>query len=225
LTRESSQPTSRTSLDLCRLFAAGDVFLSDEQRRILASYLDLLMRWSKRMSLTGFRTHEAAAEGLLFDAIAVASLLARDAHVVDVGAGAGGLATALSVLRPDLALVLVEARSRRAAFLRAVRRELGLTTMTVVEGRVEDAAIHDADAVYARALMGPRDWQALARTIVRPTGTILCLTAHPLEPSERDPALAVVAEERYSLPESGLPRVVTALRSSPREGSSGGEAG
>jgi 16S rRNA (guanine527-N7)-methyltransferase len=205
---------------VAELFAAAGSPVEPAGVEVLEAYLTLLLRWSRRMSLTGFADRRSAAEGLLLDAVELAPLIPRSARVVDVGAGAGGLATALRVIRPDLALAVVEPRSRRAAFLRAVRRELRLERVDVIEGRADRAALPwPADAAYARAVMPLAEWIPLGAGLVRPGGLVLCLSAEPVEPQVVPPGLTAVGERRYRVPSSGAGRVVTALATGSQDGS------
>lgn len=196
-------------------FEAAGRAPTPEQAEALGVYLDLLLRWSGRMNLTGFRSAEAAAEGLLVDALFVEPLLPDRALVLDVGAGAGGLAVALAVLRPDLALRLVEPRAKRAAFLRALRRALGLVAFEVVEARAQSLEPASVDGAYARAVLPPGEWLQLGRRLVRPGGVVLSLSARPLAAAEVPGGLVVAGERRYELPRSKAPRVVTALVRAP----------
>jgi 16S rRNA (guanine527-N7)-methyltransferase len=204
--------------DLVSLFSRSSCPLSPDRADLLGAYLELLLRWSRRVNLTGFREPLAAAEGLLYDGAELAPLLPAGAAVLDVGAGAGGLAVTLAVLRPDLGVRLVEPREKRAAFLRAVVRELGLSPrLQVVQARAEALrGLPDPapDAAYARAVMPPEQWIPLGASLLRPGGHVLCLTASPLAALgvAIPPALSVEAERVYALPITGASRVVTALR-------------
>ena len=207
-----------------RLFASSISPVSAEQAASLAAYLALLLKWSRRINLTGFRDAASAAEGLLYDAGELAPMLGRGAAVLDVGAGAGGLAVALAVLRADITLTLVEPRVKRAVFLRTLRRELGLVDrMTVVEARAEELEVEHqgaeaSDVAYAQAVMPPEKWLPLGATLVRPGGAVVALTARALAPHQVPAELAVVDERTYRLPDSGAPRVVTKLESQVRAG-------
>ncbi len=82
----------------------------------------------------------------------VAPLL-KPGIVGDVGSGAGLPGLVLAVARPDCHLVLIEPMERRVDWLRHEAKELGLTNVTVVRARAEDARL-DAplDQVTARAV-------------------------------------------------------------------------
>jgi 16S rRNA (guanine527-N7)-methyltransferase len=195
--------------------------LSQQGLETLCAYLDLLFEWSQRINLTGFKDVPSAAEGLLYDAVEIAPFVPQHAVVLDVGAGAGGLSVALSALRPDIALRLVEPRTKRMAFLRAVVRELSLSArVEVINERAENLPSEltsGLDVAYAQAVMPPSRWLELARGLVKDAGLVLCLTSKTL--AELDvtiPASLTSKSERcYHLPLSGTPRVVTAFLKRP----------
>jgi 16S rRNA (guanine527-N7)-methyltransferase len=199
-------------LDLLDLFALSPTPLDRDGAEVLACYLDLLARWSARINLTGLRDPSTAAEGLLYDAVEVAPLISQGARVIDVGAGAGGLAAALTIIRPDLGIRLCEPRQKRAAFLRKARRELGFDRWEVVQERAEAIAEGDADATYAQAVMPPQQWLPLGRSLVRDNGAVLCLTAAPVPPEAIPADLKLRVRRTYRLPRSGAPREVTLFR-------------
>jgi 16S rRNA (guanine527-N7)-methyltransferase len=102
-------------------------------------YLALLESWNRVHALTsldaGLRMEE-----LLLDAAALFPLLAAlpaQATVVDFGSGMGIPAVPLAMARPDLHVVALEKASKKVAFLRQVRLELGLGNLEVVQGRAE----------------------------------------------------------------------------------------
>ena len=80
--------------------------------------------------------------------------------MLDLGSGGGLPGLVLASYRPELELTLLEARQRACRFLRDSVATLGLTRVTVVEGRAEDAArradLRQAfDAVVARSFGPP----------------------------------------------------------------------
>ncbi len=198
--------------DLLALFARGPAPLDRGGAEALGAYLSLLLRWSARINLTGSRDPSDAAERLLYDAAEVAPLVPEGARVLDVGAGAGGLAAGLTVLRPDLRLWLCEPRQKRAAFLRRARRELAFDRWEVVQARAEELEPHAADVTYAQAVMPPERWLPLAWNLVRPGGGVVCLTAAPVPAGAVPGGLDLETRRTYRLPRSGSPREVTLFR-------------
>ena len=109
----------------------------------LARYLDELYLWNRRVNLTAVpraqaeSRHTGEARRLL-----AAAEPARDARVVDIGAGGGVPGIVMAILRPDLHLTLVEADRRRAGFLIHVAAVCACSRVTVVSRRAEELG-HD----------------------------------------------------------------------------------
>lgn len=113
------------------------------------------------MNLTAIRDADEAWERHIFDALTLLPVLGElgeGARVIDVGSGGGLPGIPLAIVRPDLAVVLLEPTGKKAAFLRHAAEELGLTNVEVVRERAEvmgasGGAHRDGyDAVVARAV-------------------------------------------------------------------------
>lgn len=96
----------------------------------LYAYYSLLTRWNRRINLTALPLDpptDRTIDRLLVEPLAAAPLLsaASPGPWLDLGSGGGSPAIPLS-LALDRKVTLVEARDRKAAFLRAVVRDLGL---------------------------------------------------------------------------------------------------
>lgn len=78
-------------------------------------------------------------------------------RVLDVGSGAGFPGLPLAIVRPRVAVTVLEATGKKVAFLRRVADELGLDNVTALNFRAEEAAHHPtlrehSDIVLARAV-------------------------------------------------------------------------
>ena len=94
--------------------------------------------------------------------------------LVDIGSGAGLPGIVLAMMRPELAVTLLEPMERRCRFLSGCVAELGLANARVLRGRAEDATLR-ADVATARAV-APLDRLAeLAVRVVRPGGLVLAI--------------------------------------------------
>src|SRR5690606_40498668 len=82
----------------------------------------------------------------------VEAVAGAQARVVDVGSGAGlpGLVMAASL--PEAAIILVERRRRRGAFLELAASRLGLANVRVVKGDVKELSDVCADVITAQAV-------------------------------------------------------------------------
>ncbi len=84
---------------------------------------------------------------------ALVAPLLRPGRVGDVGSGAGLPGLVLAIARPDCHLVLIEPMERRVDWLIQEASDLGLTNVTVVRARAEEAKLDvPLDQVTARAV-------------------------------------------------------------------------
>jgi len=125
----------------------------------LAGFVELLQRWNARMNLTAL--DESTDEGLdrliVEPLVAVRHLPKPDAAVMDIGSGGGSPAIPMKLAAPGLSLIMVESKTRKAAFLREVVRQLELGRTHVEPARYEELLprpdLHEAvDAVTIRAV-------------------------------------------------------------------------
>jgi len=129
--------------DLLR--AQGDrwgIRLSDHQMDQFESYLKLIQLWQERVvRLVGDARAEKLVGEHLGDSLAVYRCIGswRDKRVIDIGSGAGFPGITLKLIEPALVITLLESSSKKAAFLRKVSVELGLSDVGVVRDRAEDA--------------------------------------------------------------------------------------
>ena len=132
--------------------------------------------------LIGPREVSRLWERHVLNSAAVAEAIPRDAHVVDVGSGAGLPGIPLGLARPDVALTLVEPMSRRVEFLDQAVAELapdGGRPWRVVRGRAEErsvaAAVGAVDVVTARAVAPLPRLVAWCRGLMRPGTQLVAL--------------------------------------------------
>jgi 16S rRNA (guanine527-N7)-methyltransferase len=127
----------------------SDVSRETQQIR---KYVSLLNRWNSSINLIGPISDADLETRHIQDGRFLASLLPSGrTRILDLGSGGGLPGIPIAIDRPDLAIGLVESDRRKASFLRAVRRELGLT-YDVYGQRIETLPCQNADVVTARAL-------------------------------------------------------------------------
>ncbi len=149
------------------------------QTRKKTRYLTEIQRWSRRLSLVGpSRRDLKGLEQLYRESLLFLPLIPKGSRVLDVGSGIGFPGIPLALERPDVHMVLLEPRARRAAFLRHIVLHLALSSVEVVEAPLESyTPSSPVDRVVVRALpAGP--WKQLKkrfRTWLAPGGCLLRL--------------------------------------------------
>lgn len=142
----------------------------------LVEYLLLLDRWNARMNLTALDDPDSAVDRLIVEPVLAAAAIDADARsLVDVGSGGGSPAIPLKISRPDLALTMVEVKTRKSVFLREVVRHLGLTGCLVETARFEQVltkpSLYGAvDVVSVRAVRAEVEQLRLFSEVLGPGG-------------------------------------------------------
>lgn len=124
--------------------------LSEEAIARMCAHWRLVEQWGTRLNLTSIRDPELAAWRHYRDSAEALRVL-HTGPWVDMGSGAGFPGIPLAILRPDVAITLVEPRRKRVSFLKTVVSELTLENVTVHEGRSTDPPLEAFEAVVTRA--------------------------------------------------------------------------
>ncbi len=96
--------------------------------------------------------------------------------LVDIGSGAGLPGIPIKIVKPSLRMLLVESRQRRASFLSAIVRELGLTGIQVLSERVLTVPANwrgAFDGAVARCAGSSESTMRLGAEFVRRGGTVV----------------------------------------------------
>lgn len=144
-----------------RARAAG-LSLDSALLQSLTAYYLLLAKWNAKVNLTAFSLGpngcDEAVDRLLIEPLLAARYVPSDARfLLDAGSGGGSPAIPLRLAVPRLHLWMVEAKTRKAVFLRECVRTLGLAHACVEPARFEAllsrADLHEAmDIVSIRAV-------------------------------------------------------------------------
>lgn len=148
---------------------------------LLERYYTLLFRWNAKINLTS--RLEPAGQDESIDRLLIEPLVAArhiQPHVrslIDIGSGGGSPAIPLVLATPRLHLRMVEAKTRKAVFLREAIRELQIGRAEVETSRFEELLarpeLHEGlDIVTVRAVrVEPRTLLGL-QAFLRPGGQI-----------------------------------------------------
>ena len=123
--------------------------------------------------------------------------LLRPGLVGDVGSGAGLPGLVLAIARPDVTFVLIEPMERRVAWLNDQVAALGLTNVTVVRARAEEARLeHPLDQVTARAVSAFGKLIPLTAPLLRAGGELILMKG---EGAQREIEAAAKPIRKYGL--------------------------
>jgi 16S rRNA (guanine527-N7)-methyltransferase len=128
----------------------GGVRVSNEHVGSLFRYFELLRRWNKTVNLTALPLDKPTAQTfdrLFVEPLSVARVLGSPTdRWFDLGSGGGSPAIPLKIALTSVQLTMVEARTRKASFLREAVRELRLAATDVLNDRFETLRQHPSAA-------------------------------------------------------------------------------
>lgn len=129
---------------------ALNLVLSNEQHQQLLAYVILLDKWNKVYNLTSVRDPNEMISRHILDSLAILPYLTGKT-LLDVGTGAGLPGIPIAIVKPKMAVTLLDSNSKKTRFLQQAKAELNLSNVAVVHSRVEQAELPKFDSVTARA--------------------------------------------------------------------------
>jgi len=174
---------------LTRRGARVGLFLNDDLVERLATFYALLSRWNQKINLTSLSDPDEAIDRLILEPLLAARYVPPAATgFMDVGSGGGSPAIPLKLAIPHLQLTMVEAKTRKSAFLREAARQLDLGSTQVETTRVEELLarpqLHEAfDLITTRAVRIEARMLNTVQAFLKPGGHVL-LFRGPHGPAE-----------------------------------------
>jgi 16S rRNA (guanine527-N7)-methyltransferase len=111
---------------------------SENQINAFITYLTDLKKWNKTYNLTALKTDKDIVIKHFIDSLLYLNAIPEGRVIVaDIGSGAGPPGLPLKIIRPDLEMTLIEPSRKKASFLRHMVRTLNLSSIVVLEERVE----------------------------------------------------------------------------------------
>ncbi|MEO0071231.1 MAG: 16S rRNA (guanine(527)-N(7))-methyltransferase RsmG [candidate division WOR-3 bacterium] len=136
-------------------------------------YAYLIKKWNAKVNLISRKDIQRIFTYHIIDSIAVAPLIPFNARSFDFGSGAGLPGIPLTIIRPDLNMLLIESVKKKCRFLQLAITELNLGNAQVLCERAEVLQPLNCDIILSR-LTGP--WDKTLRYAVRhlkPSGAII----------------------------------------------------
>ncbi|MBQ9276929.1 MAG: 16S rRNA (guanine(527)-N(7))-methyltransferase RsmG [Clostridia bacterium] len=164
-----------------------DTYPTSEQLSKLSAYFDMVVEKNKQFNLTAIVDEDDFVSKHYEDSLFGASEFPVGARVLDIGCGGGFPSMPLAILREDLQIVGIDSTAKKTVFVADSARELGLSNLTTVAGRVEDqkSLFGTFDAVTARAVSSLQILLELAAPMLKVGGVFI---AYKTDESELEPS-------------------------------------
>jgi 16S rRNA (guanine527-N7)-methyltransferase len=180
------------------------------------TYLDTLLLWRSRLSLTTARTALEIVRAHVVDSLAVAPFVKPGFRVADLGSGAGFPGLPLAIVCPESAVRLIEAKRKKANFLREVVRRAQLANVEIIEERAEHLAgnhLGAYDIAVSRAVWPLGPFLGICERLLRSGGLAIAMKGPKTLEEAGGPGFSFSRGEtvKYKLP-SGIHRVLFVYR-------------
>ena len=168
-----------------------------------ASHANELILWNRKINLTAITdSHDIAIKHFL-DALAPAKFISDGARLLDIGSGGGFPGIPLKIVKPSLAVLLIDGARKKVNFLKQVLRILGLEDIEARQIRSESLARDPAcassfDVIISRALSDLTSFVRIARPLLAERGTIIAMKGE-VDAQELEAVLADMRQDRYAV--------------------------
>lgn len=115
--------------------------LTAEQKQQIDDYVRLLMGANSAFNLTAMKDRDQIRSNLVATSIELARLVPDGARsLIDVGTGGGVPGMIVAIVRPEVAVCLLDATAKKVRFLEQTASELGLKNVQSIHGRAEEVS-------------------------------------------------------------------------------------
>ncbi len=169
----------------------------------IVSYLDLLIKWNKKINLTGYKRWDKIFFYLIVDSFYLFSFLKElkflNPTVLDIGSGAGIPAIPLKIVWPEVKLTLVESKFKKCVFIKEVIRRLRLKDIEILNKRIEDIKNFKVDIVMARAFKDCSSFLKMAIDYVNSEGYAIYFSNKPYSNNLENKRFFFFKEKKYHI--------------------------
>ncbi len=121
---------------LCEGAELMNISLSDKQVQQLLRYLSLILKWNRIYNLSAIRDPIESVKKHLLDSLSIIHFV-QPGLLLDVGSGAGLPGIVIAIMKPETEGFVLDSVGKKCRFMQAVKSELTLENLIVVNSRVE----------------------------------------------------------------------------------------
>lgn len=169
-----------------------EVRVSQSIQAKLVLYVEELERWNRTINLTSLKGADLVRR-LVAEPAWIGQELQLSGTLADIGSGNGSPAVSLCITRSLQQAYLIEARTKRAAFLRHVAQRLQLQQIVVRRNRVEDIAdkFESVDCITLQAVSPTPQLMAGLRRNFAGTTRVVWITSGATAPTSAASRISV----------------------------------
>ena len=162
--------------------ASGDIgiTLTHHEGDLFVEYYQELLFWNKKLSLVSIKSPFDIPKHFIDSLTVIKFIKNENSKLLDIGTGAGLPGIPLKIKMETLRVTLLDSSRKKTSFLKSVIRKLGLSDISVVNGRAESLAHKEIyrgsfDIVISRAAFKIPHFLTLGEQFLSDGGTLIAM--------------------------------------------------
>ena len=167
--------------------AQFNIQLTDDQLILFEKYYNFLIKYNQKVNLTAITQKDDVIIKHFLDSIILLNFfrLKTNSKLIDIGTGAGFPGVPLKIVRPDLDIVLLDARNKKIEFLNQLLDLLNLSGRAVHASAQElvkkQGFLHNFDVVVSRAALSITNFVKFSAGFLKPSGMMVAYKGFDIE--------------------------------------------
>jgi len=171
---------------LCEGAELMNISLSDKQIQQLLLYLSLILKWNRVYNLSAIRDPIESLKKHLLDSLSIIHFV-QPGLLLDVGSGAGLPGIVIAIMKPETEVFVLDSVGKKCRFMQAVKSELALENLIVVNSRVESFKPKKSfSQITSRALAEASKTIQLTKHLLEENGRYLLMKGSNVEEENVD---------------------------------------
>jgi 16S rRNA (guanine527-N7)-methyltransferase len=171
---------------LCEGAELMNIPLSDKQIQQLLRYLSLILKWNRIYNLSAIRDPIESVKKHLLDSLSIIHFV-QPGLLLDVGSGAGLPGIVIAIMKPETEVFVLDSVGKKCRFMQAVKSELALENLSVVNSRVESFKSKKSfSQITSRAFAEASKTIQLTKHLLEENGRYLLMKGSNIEEEDID---------------------------------------
>jgi len=171
---------------LCEGAEVMNIPLSDKQIQQLLRYLSLILKWNRIYNLSAIRDPIESVKKHLLDSLSIIHFV-QPGLLLDVGSGAGLPGIVIAIMKPETKVFVLDSVGKKCRFMQAVKSELALENLIVVNSRVESFKPNKSfSQITSRAFAEASKTIQLTKHLLEENGRYLLMKGSNIEEEDVD---------------------------------------
>ena len=171
---------------LCEGAEVMNIPLSDKQIQQLLRYLSLILKWNRIYNLSAIRDPIESVKKHLLDSLSIIHFV-QPGLLLDVGSGAGLPGIVIAIMKPETKVFVLDSVGKKCRFMQAVKSELALENLIVVNSRVESFKPKKSfSQITSRAFAATSKTIQLTKHLLEENGRYLLMKGSNIEEEDVD---------------------------------------